>query len=112
VLEESRLVKVSGNQLPKILRWLTNIKRVWRQHPSRQLCLRETLMLGDRRFISVVEFERQRFLIAGTSGSVVMLAELPGEVSAREDLQAKAKEEGVPTWVFARETSVRQLIRR
>jgi len=41
-----------------------------------------------------------------------MLAELPGEVSAREDLQAKAKEEGVPTWVFARETSVRQLIRR
>jgi flagellar biogenesis protein FliO len=100
-----------GNQPPKILRWLTNIKRAWHKHPSRQLCLRETLMLGDRRFISVVEFEQQRFLIAGTSGSVVMLTALPGEVTAREDLQAKAGDEGVPTWIFARETSVRQLIR-
>ncbi len=100
-----------GNQLPKILRWLTNIRRAWRQHPSRQLCLRETLMLGDRRFISVVEFEQQRFLIAGTSGSVVMLAALPGEISAREDLHAKAGDEGVPTWVFSRATSGRQLIR-
>ena len=68
-------------------------------------------MLGDRRFISVVEYERQKFLIAGTSGSVVMLAALPGEISAREDLNADAGNEGVPTWVFAGETSVRQLIR-
>jgi flagellar biogenesis protein FliO len=102
---------VTGNQRPKILRCLTNIGRAWGKHPSRQLCLRETLMLGDRRFISVVEFEQQRFLIAGTSGSVVMLAALPGGINVQKNLNANAGDEGVPTWVFSRETSVRQLIR-
>lgn len=99
------------NQLPRILRWLTSIGRAWRKLPSRQLCLRETLALGERRFIAVVEFERQRFLIAGTSGSVVMLAALPREISGEESVNPKAGDGGVPTWVFARETSLRQLIR-
>jgi hypothetical protein len=32
--------------------------------------------LGERRFVAVVEFERSRFLIGGTPGSLVLLAPL------------------------------------
>lgn len=43
---------------------------------TRQLSLSETLSLGDRRFIAVIEFERRRFLVGGTASSVVLLARL------------------------------------
>jgi len=41
------------------------------------LRLAETLDLGERRLVAVVEFEGQRFLIAATSSSVALLAALP-----------------------------------
>ena len=62
--------------MARILHWLAALVRSWRSHPSRQLYLRETLALGERRFIAVVEFERQKFLIAGTGSSVAMLTAL------------------------------------
>jgi len=62
--------------------------RMKRSHP-RSLRLCETLPLGDRRFVAVVEYEQTRFLIGGTSGSLVLLAQLesklgrvPGEMEA------------------------------
>jgi len=47
------------------------------RRPPRQLRLCESLALGERRFVAVVEFERQRFLIGGAAGSVALLAHLP-----------------------------------
>jgi len=44
--------------------------------PVKRLRLSETLQLGERRFLAVVEFERQRFLIGGTANSIAMLSEL------------------------------------
>lgn len=61
--------------------------KVWRklcrysQHKPRQLRLCENLPLGDRRFVAVVEYEHFRFLLGGTSTSLVMLAPL-GECSS------------------------------
>jgi flagellar biogenesis protein FliO len=94
------------------------------------LYLRETLALGERRFIAVVEFERQKFLIAGTGSSVAMLTTLPGpgtspqnseEVppcelqeerhEAKKEDRMKAQEE-VPTWEFTTLGPAPQLIRR
>jgi flagellar biogenesis protein FliO len=49
----------------------------------RRLRLCESLPLGERRFVAVVEFERSRFLVGGTSGSLVLLATLGNE---REEL--------------------------
>jgi hypothetical protein len=47
-----------------------------RQKPKRlRLC--ETLSLGERRFVAVVQFEGRRFLLGGTASSVVLLSTLP-----------------------------------
>jgi Flagellar biosynthesis protein, FliO len=59
--------------------------------PVRQLRLRESLGLGDRRFVAVVEFEERRFLVGGTSGSIVLLARLDG---GRGDGKQSTQEEG------------------
>lgn len=43
---------------------------------SRRLRLSESLSLGERRFVAVVEFEGSRFLLGGTATSVVLLSRL------------------------------------
>jgi flagellar biogenesis protein FliO len=108
----SGAASVGGNPLARILHWLATLGRSWRSHPARQLRLRETLALGERRFIAVVEFERQKFLIAGTSSSVAMLTALPSAGSAQENPKPEAGHEEVPTWAFTTKDSARQLIRR
>lgn len=46
------------------------------RRPARRLRLSESLPLGERRFVAVVEFEESRFLVGGTSASLVLLARL------------------------------------
>jgi flagellar biogenesis protein FliO len=47
------------------------------RRPEKCLRLCETLTLGERRFVAVVEFERTRFLVGGTPSSLVLLSRLP-----------------------------------
>jgi len=42
----------------------------------RRLRVCETLSLGERRFLAVIEFDRQEFLVGGTGNSLVLLARL------------------------------------
>jgi flagellar biogenesis protein FliO len=42
----------------------------------RRLRLCETLALGEKRFVAVIEFEGQRFLVGGGAASVNLLARL------------------------------------
>jgi flagellar biogenesis protein FliO len=51
---------------------------------GKTLRVRETAALGDRRFVSVIQFERQRFLIASSPSSVTLLSQLPDESAASE----------------------------
>jgi flagellar biogenesis protein FliO len=51
--------------------------------PARRLRLCESLGLGDRRFVAVVEFDQARFLVGGTSSSLVLLAKLEGDAGER-----------------------------
>ena len=46
------------------------------RRPARRLRLCESLPLGDRRFVAVVEFDESRFLVGGTSTALVLLARL------------------------------------
>jgi flagellar biogenesis protein FliO len=118
----SRRFTAPRNYLGRILHWLVALGRSWRPHPSRQLHLRETLALGERRFIAVVEFERQKFLIAGTGSSVAMLTALPSPgaspQNAEEVRPAGVQEDHkpahgeVPTWEFTNLETARRLIRR
>ena len=57
------------------------------RRPLRQLHLCETLSLGEKRFVSVIEFEGKRFLVGGTAGSLVLLdrlGERPSPTGAEE----------------------------
>jgi len=66
-------------------RWVHGLRRSWSARPEKLLRLTETLPLGERRFLAVVEFEQQKFLIGGTTNSVCLLAELgSGMLNAAE----------------------------
>ena len=41
---------------------------------KRKLHLRETLSLGDKRFLAVVEYRHQEILLGGTASSITVLA--------------------------------------
>ena len=58
-------------------RWARFFVGRLRLHPARRLRLGETLSLGERRFLSIVECDGQTFLIGSTQASIVMLAHLP-----------------------------------
>lgn len=51
------------------------VLRLSRRAP-RRLRLCESLPLGERRFVAVVEFDRARFLVGGTPSSLVLLSRL------------------------------------
>jgi flagellar biogenesis protein FliO len=60
------------------------VLRISRRTPK---CLRlcESLALGDRRFVAVVEFEKERFLLGGTPSSLVLLSRLGDSSNRAED---------------------------
>ena len=47
-----------------------------RRRSSRRLRLSETLSLGEKRFLAVVQFQQQEFLVGGTGNSIALLARL------------------------------------
>lgn len=57
--------------------WWTDLFRSWTKRTPRQLRLGETLALGERQFVSIVEFGSERFLIGRTAASLSLLAQLP-----------------------------------
>ena len=58
--------------------WKPLIGRVRSQRKKLTVC--DTTALGDRRFVSVIQVERQRFLIGYSPSTVTLLARLPDEV--------------------------------
>ena len=76
--------------------------RRWRVRPARQLRVCENLPLGERRFLSIVEFEKQKFLVGGGGGALAMLARLSGP-----DRRPEREEEEFPTWEFVNGAMVR-----
>jgi hypothetical protein len=49
------------------------------------LSVRETAALGDRRFVSVIQFEGQRFLIGSSPSSVTLLSQLPDDSASGKE---------------------------
>lgn len=59
----------------RVLEFWERVLRLRRRAP-RRLRLCESLALGERRFVAVVEFEAERFLVGGTPSSMVLLSRL------------------------------------
>jgi len=70
--------------------WWEQFRRLSRRAP-RRLRLCDSLPLGERRFVAVVEFERARFLVGGTTSSLVLLARL-GNGQAWDGKDAKPEQ--------------------
>lgn len=51
-------------------------RQVLQRNRARRLQLCETVSLGNRGFVAVVGYQDQRFLVGGTSASIVLLADL------------------------------------
>jgi len=62
--------------------WRSLVRRAGSRRKT--LSVRETAALGDRRFVSVIQFERQRFLIGSSPSSVTLLSQLPDESPSAE----------------------------
>jgi hypothetical protein len=69
-------------------KWLS---RTQAQRNPLRVC--ETAALGDRRFVSVIQFERQRFLIGSSPSSITLLSALPDEPSRGDPAPAKTESE-------------------
>jgi hypothetical protein len=72
------------NALKNLWQWSTRAVKV---RKTRRLRVCETLSLGDHRFLAVVEFDRQEFLVGGTGNSLELMARLhDGRVVAEPSL--------------------------
>jgi hypothetical protein len=68
--------------------WLQ--RRSKAQRRTRKLRLCESVQLGEKRFVAVIQADGQRFLIGGTSTSVSVLATLPSRKNFRSLLPKEA----------------------
>jgi flagellar biogenesis protein FliO len=77
----------SSNSLwPHLIALWTRVLRISRR-PPKALRLCESLPLGERRFVAVVEFERERFLVGGTPSSLVLLSRLADSGRTEDETQ-------------------------
>jgi flagellar biogenesis protein FliO len=64
--------------------WAIAVRNLWQwarrnikvRKAPRRLRVCETLSLGERRFLAVIEFDHQEFLVGGTGNSLELLARL------------------------------------
>ena len=68
---------------PPEVAWSVALKNSWQwvqravmPRKARRLRVCETLSLGERRFLAVIEFDRQEFLVGGSGNSLALLARL------------------------------------
>jgi flagellar biogenesis protein FliO len=70
-------------------RFVALVKSVRIEHRQRRLRLCESLALGDKRSVAVVEFEEQRFLLGIGSSGVSLLQSLGPAPSSRESARTE-----------------------
>jgi flagellar biogenesis protein FliO len=68
--------------LVQAFRALLRSARVRRRERSLRLC--ETLALGEKRFLAVIEFEERRFLIGATNQSISLIDRLDSTPPKRQ----------------------------
>jgi flagellar biogenesis protein FliO len=88
----TRRIVAGLHAMRKTLQRLMSLCPLSRPRPPRRLRLCENLQLGERRFLSVVEFGQQKFLVGGTANSLAMLAVLPRRTDFQEE------REDLPVW--------------
>ncbi len=65
--------RAGATTLKKIWEW---VQRVAKPRRSRRLRVCETLSLGERRFLAIVQFDHEEFLVGGGGNSLELLARM------------------------------------
>ena len=95
VSQNSVQVRVSG-PLSKLLSWL---RSKYAQRPVRKLRVSETVSLGEKRFVAILQVDDRKYLIGGGASNVALLTVLDGETpekpAAVELHQAASKIRGI-----------------
>lgn len=67
-------------------KWLTRHSRgVLARGASRRLKVAETVSLGEKRFVSILQVDGEQFLVGGSSSNVVLLAKLEAMAEIPEE---------------------------
>lgn len=56
------------------LKWITQRVKVQQSHKTLRVC--ESVSLGEKRFVAIVQVDDERFLIGGSAASVALLSRL------------------------------------
>lgn len=99
--------RVVGSFWQRVGAVLRALGRSWRTRPPRQLRVCENLALGEKRFLSVVEFGQRKFLVGGTGNSLAMLAMLSGPGEGPQKNPDAGPEEEAPLWEFVNGDMIR-----
>ena len=101
-MRKARCTATCGEAVAKAWHWLLSTARSCRAAKPRKLRLVETVSLGERRFVSLLEYEQQKFLIGGTGSSLTMLV-----ASAQAPALHLSENEELPTHRFVGEKLLR-----
>ena len=66
--------------------------RAWIRRPGRQLRLCESLSLGEKRLVAILQFEGQRYLVGATGASITLLSKLPDSSAVGSQQKGEACE--------------------
>lgn len=76
---------VCGETLVRAWKWLTQRSRgVLARGASRRLRVAETVSLGEKRFVSILQVDGEQFLLGGSPSNIVLLAKLDGDLRPSE----------------------------
>jgi flagellar biogenesis protein FliO len=81
--------KLAAARFKVFSRFIVSISRAGIKRQRKSLSVRETAALGDRRSVSVIQFEHQRFLIGSSPNSVTLLSRLPDDFAGGESDEGK-----------------------
>jgi flagellar biogenesis protein FliO len=84
--EAAQHVKTASSKLAALLGRIRALAAGHRREPALRLC--ETLSLGEKKFVAVVEYGQRKFLLAGTQHNISLLQRLD-ESSKNTDLGSR-----------------------
>jgi len=93
---QDKFLRGSREFWQRIKNWLAARRLLAGRH-ERQLRVCENLALGERRFLSVIECGKRRFLVGSSAHQVSMLSELP----QTDGVEDKTEDDKVPTYKFS-----------
>jgi flagellar biogenesis protein FliO len=77
-------ISACGAAALQVLRWLTQHSRgVLVRGVPRRLRVAETVSLGDKRFVSILQVDGEQFLVGGSQSNIVLLAQLETKPEAK-----------------------------